>query len=143
MCGYNFTATKNIAVKQGVHIKQNIYFTPKINKEITIMKCKKILSSVLALCIVLSVSLIPTALNARAEAQKEEKVISAAVKFSNGEKGVEKVSQVALYSLWFAYSPERLGLFKDNSNITSIEGTDWNLEYEYAISDAAAGIGNI
>ena len=74
---------------------------------------------------------------------KEDKIIQAAVKFTNGEDGVKKESNIALYSLWLAYSPERFGLFKDGSNITSIAGSDWKLEYDYALSDAVIGMGNI
>ena len=74
---------------------------------------------------------------------KEDKIIQAAVKFTNGEDGVKKESNIALYSLWLAYSPERFGLFKDGSNITSIAGSDWKLEYDYALSDTVIGMGNI
>ena len=64
------------------------------------MKCKKILSAVLTLCVVLSVVLIPTALRSSAETQ--EKVIAASIKFTDGAAGVKKESRVALYSLGFA-----------------------------------------
>ncbi len=75
-------------------------------------------------------------------ATKEDKVIQAAIKFTNGEEGVSKTSQLQLFDENFKYSPERFGLYKDG-NLTLITGSDWALEYDYALSDAVVGMGNI
>lgn len=114
---------------------------------------KKIISIVLALCVILSVGILPSVMTinaAEAGTEPLDKVIKAEVKFTNGEEGVQKLVKTYLYDWNLTTAPESLGfknleyVYNGTTHICNapIKGS-WKVKYDYLLADNLAGLGTI
>ncbi|MBR7133497.1 MAG: hypothetical protein IKD04_08190 [Clostridia bacterium] len=105
-------------------------------------KIQKLLAIVFAVLLAFSFVIVPQAEEAAepGEPAKDTKAIQLAIKFTDGTEGTKKAAYVRLWDSNMMYAPATLGDFASN---VVIAGSDWYVQYDYAMSDAITGFGGL